>query len=75
MYANANMSSIKGSKSYPGKKSRKSIKKKPGKPGNTRANAAPTPRQRGYDRYRGLENIKSRLEEDRATNLYIYIYI
>ena len=50
-------------KSRPGNQSGKQIKKKPGKSGSKRSKATNT---LGYERYKGLENIKSRLEGDRT---------
>ena len=65
MFANADMSSLTSAKNRPGKKSGKSIKKKPGKPGSrSRSQSAPPPKG-GYERYSGLETIRPRPEADR----------
>ena len=72
MFANANMSSVMSSKSRPGNKSRKHIKKQPGKSGSRRSK---TPQISGYERYKGLENIKASPEEKSSIHKYRKIAI
>ena len=57
------MSSVMSAKSRPGNQSGKQIKKKPGKSGSKRSKAT---NMLGYERYKGLENIKARPEGDRT---------